>query len=209
MENGGAPAALRLFVAIVLPENIKEEIEKAQKRFRSALAGNSVRWTGRDQFHLTLKFLGNITESRAAALIETLRDVGRHFPAMNLRAERIGFFPDVRRPRVLWAGVHDEKGVLPQFQRAVESAVTGFIAESAAVGRREHVSEEKFVGHITLGRIPRINRGEAEALSGAARAMSAPFFGEWLTEAFELIRSELSSAGSRYTTLAAFRLSGN
>ena len=209
MEERENPAMLRLFVAIVLPENVKEEIEKAQKRFRAALPGNSVRWTRRDQFHLTLKFLGDVAESRAAGLIEMLRDIGRRYPAMKLQAERIGFFPDARRPRVLWAGVNDDAGVLGRFQEAVESAVRDFTGEEAVSERRERVSKEKFIGHVTLGRIPRIDRREAEALAGTARGLSAQFFGGWLAETFELIRSELSSAGARYTTLAAFRLSGN
>lgn len=205
-ENGGA--TLRLFVAIVLPENIKEEIEKARKRFRAASPGNAIRWTRREQFHLTLKFLGNVAESRAAALTEALREVGRRFAAMNLRAERIGFFPNARRPRVLWVGVNDDKGVLAQFQNAVELAVANFSPKNPTPARREHVSDEKFVGHVTLGRIARIGRGEAETLAGIARGLSTQFFGEWLADTFELIRSELSSAGAHHTTLAAVRLSG-
>src|SRR4051812_30141329 len=92
--------ALRLFVAISLPNGVKDEIEKAQKEMRDALPGNFMRWTNREQFHLTLKFLGNVASSRVAELTEILREACGQFSALRLRAERIGFFPDARFPRV-------------------------------------------------------------------------------------------------------------
>lgn len=209
-EDGESGAGvLRLFVAISLPEAVKDEIEKAQKQFRAALPGNSIRWTKHEQFHLTLKFLGNVAEARVAQLIENLQDVGRRFPVMELRAEKIGFFPDARRPRVLWAGVENENDTLGRLQTAVELAVRDVILQNTASARPEHVSKEKYVGHVTLGRIERINRWDAEALSGTARSQSEQFFGNWLAEDFELIRSELSAVGARYTTLARIPFSGN
>jgi 2'-5' RNA ligase len=229
IEDGKAnTGAWRLFVAISLPENVKDEIEKAQRELRSALPGNSVRWTKREQFHLTLKFLGNVMESRAAELIEALRGACLNFTTLRLRAEGIGFFPDLRRPRVAWVGTHDEKNVLPRLQQAVEANMNNFIVERAAQpgsagvspasfensgnsdlppGRRRS-QEGAFVGHITLGRIQQIKQPQAEVLAKAALAISGRFFGEWMADTIELIRSELSSGGSRYTTVATIPLSG-
>ena len=188
----------RLFIAISLPNPVKDEIEKAQRELRDALPGNFVRWTRRGQFHLTLKFLGNMAESRIAELTTALRNACLNFTTLQLRAERIGFFPDLRFPRVVWVGVHDSKGVLALLQNALEAAVKNFTNEP---------SEKKFTGHVTLGRIPRINRREAEALEKAALGISDRFFGKWAADKVELIRSELSSSGSHYTTLANIPLS--
>jgi RNA 2',3'-cyclic 3'-phosphodiesterase len=196
IEVGGA--TWRLFVAISLPEGVKNEIEKAQEEMRRALPGNVVRWTKREQFHLTLKFLGNVAESRVTELAEGLREVCRPFFALRLRAERIGFFPDMRFPRVVWVRVQDEKNNLPELQRAIEIGVRQFTKERA---------EKNFTGHVTLGRIQNIKRPQAEILSKLALGMAGRFFGEWKADRVELIRSELSSGGSRYTTLAAFPLS--
>ncbi len=198
MEGGEqCAAAFRLFVAISLPESVKDEIEKAQKEMRGALSGDLVRWTKREQFHLTLKFLGNVAVSRVAELTDVLREACGHFTVLRLRAEGIGFFPDVRFPRVVWVGVRDEGDILPRLQSAVETAVSSFTKEK---------SGKQFTGHVTLGRIEGIQRTQAEILSKLARDMAERFFGEWMADKVELIRSELSSSGSRYTRLAAFPL---
>jgi 2'-5' RNA ligase len=188
----------RLFVAISPPEIVKDEIEKAQRELREGLPGNVVRWTRREQFHLTLNFLGNVAEARVAELIGALREVCRPFAALRLRAERIGFFPDTRVPRVVWAWVHDDKDILPRLQEAIAARVTSFTDERA---------EKKFTGHVTLGRIQNFRRPQAEVLAKLAFGMAERFFGEWLASHVELIRSELSSGGSRYTTLATFPIS--
>lgn len=200
MEDGEASAGvLRLFVAISLPDSVKDEIEKSQRELREGLPGNFVRWTGREQFHLTLKFLGNVAESRVGELSAGLREACLDFSTLRLRAERIGFFPNLRFPRVVWVGVRDDKDALLRLQNAIEAAVKEFTDERP---------DKKFSGHVTLGRIPRIKRPQAEALGKVAKGMSERFFGEWLAEKIELIRSELLSSGSQYTTLAAVPLSG-
>jgi 2'-5' RNA ligase len=113
MEDGGASAdTLRLFLAISLPDSVKDEIEKAQRQLRVAFPGKLVRWTKREQFHLTLKFLGNVRESRVSGLISALRETCMPLSELQLRAEGIGFFPDARFPRVIWAGVRDRKNLL-------------------------------------------------------------------------------------------------
>jgi len=199
-SNVEAAGALRLFVAISLPDAVKDEIEKAQAQIRGALREDFIRWTKREQFHLTLKFLGNVAESRVAELTQALRAACANFSPMRLRAERIGFFPDMRFPRVVWASVRDEKDVLPGLQAAIETAVRGFT---------EKPEDKKFTGHVTFGRMTqRVQRLQAEILAKLAYGMGDRFFGEWTANQVELIRSELLPGGSRYTTVATIPLSG-
>ncbi|HEY2083636.1 MAG TPA: RNA 2',3'-cyclic phosphodiesterase [Verrucomicrobiae bacterium] len=216
MEDGrSSTSVLRLFVAISPPENVKDQIEKAQQQLRRAASGNIVRWTKRDQFHLTLKFLGNVEATRVKELTQALHGACLGTGPLRLRAEQIGFFPGARVPRVLWVGVNDEQDKLSRLQNSVEMNVKKFTDENAAQPRSAGCaspgvppasSREKFTGHITLGRIQRIRRLESEALSKATAAIANPFFGEWTANHIELIRSELSSTGSRYTTLAEIPL---
>src|SRR5947209_407362 len=149
------PAALRLFVAISLPEDVKDQIEKAQRELRDALPGSFVRWTKREQLHLTLKFLGSVTESRVDELTSALRIACLNFAGLRLRAEGIGFFPDVRFPRVIWVSVRDDRKFLPRLQLAIDTGLARFTNEK---------SEKEFTGHVTLGRIQKIRRPEAEVL---------------------------------------------
>ena len=113
------------------------------------------------------------------------------FGALHLRAERIGFFPDLRYPRVVWVGVRDQAEQLPRLQQVVQVATEGFTAEP---------KEERFTGHVTLARIKGIKRPEAEALGKAAAGMAERVFGQWTAYQIELMRSELLPQGARHST---------
>ena len=187
----------RLFVAVTIPDAIKAKIEEAQAELRRVLPERAVRWTRREQFHLTLKFLGDVDAARVEALGEALRAACRGFGALHLRAERVGFFPDLRYPRVVWVGVQDQAERLPLLQEAVARAT------------REYTTEEKekqFTGHVTLARIKGIKRPEAEALGKAAAGMAERLFGQWTACQVELMRSELLPQGARHSTLASIAL---
>ena len=134
---------------------------------------------------------------RIDALTEAVRGACQGFAALELRAERIGFFPGPRWPRGVWAGIHDQEGQLGQVHRAVTAATQGFTTEPP---------EKEFTGHVTLGRIKDIKRAEVEALARLATGMAERFFGAWTGDKVEIIRSELSPTGARYSSLAAIAL---
>ncbi|MCX6926779.1 MAG: RNA 2',3'-cyclic phosphodiesterase [Verrucomicrobia bacterium] len=188
---------LRLFVALTIPEAVKSKIEATQAELRRALPERSVRWARREQFHLTLRFLGDVEAARVEALGEAIRTACRGFGSLHLRAERVGFFPDLRYPRVLWVGVQDQEEQLPRLQQAVEVATEGFTTEE---------KEKRFTGHVTLARIKGIKRQEAEALGGAAASMADRLFGQWTAYQLELMRSELLPQGARHSTIASIAL---
>lgn len=197
-SGGGASTTLRLFIALPLPDAVKAEIERIQNELRRVLPKTSVRWAKSDQFHLTLRFLGNVEAPRVAELAEALRRACSGFPALQLRAERIGCFPDLRYPRVAWVWVHDEAEQLGVLQGKIESAV-GRFAESK--------SEKKFTGHVTIARINGIKRPQAEALAKLAHALTDRYFGEWTAGEVKLMRSELLQSGAVHSVLAALPLS--
>jgi 2'-5' RNA ligase len=204
IEDGEGTGTWRLFVAVSVPEAVKDEIEMVRKEMR-ALPGEFVRWTKRDQFHLTLKFLGSVAQSRVPELTDVLHEACRPFNAMRLRAEGIGFFPNLRCPRVAWVGVRDGQNVLPQLQARIESSLDPF-SETRSGTVKLRRSDELFVGHVTLSRIRGAKKEIAEVWERVAQRMNGRFFGEWTADKVELIRSELSSNGSRYTTVAEFPL---
>src|SRR5438045_374428 len=161
---------LRLFIAIPLPEKVRIEIEKAQQELRSALPESRIRWTRHEQFHLTLRFLGNVEAARSEGLVEAVRSACDGFFALNLRAESIGCFPNLRRPRVLWSQIQDHEGELIRLQQRLQTVTQGFTAEAP---------EEKFSGHVTLGRVKELVRHESKTLAECVSNMAGKFFGEW------------------------------
>ncbi len=119
----------RLFLAVTVPENVKAKMEEAQTELRRAVPHANVRWARHEQFHLTLRFLGDVEAARVDALGEAVRAACRGFGALHLRAERVGFFPDSRHPRVVWVGVQDDGEQLPRLQQTVENATEDFTTE--------------------------------------------------------------------------------
>ena len=135
--------------------------------------------------------------AQVEALEGTIRTACQGFSALHLRADRVGFFPDLRSARVVWVGVQDRTDQLPRLQQAVEAATQHFTTEH---------KEERFAGHVTLARIKSITRPEAEALGKAAAGMAERNFGQWAAGKVELMRSVLSPQGASYSHLAAVAL---
>jgi 2'-5' RNA ligase len=190
---------LRLFIAIRLPDQIQAALERAQTRLRSSLRQSSVRWTRPEQLHLTLRFLGNVEAHRVEALITAGQSACRDFAQLSLRVEEVGFFPNERFPRVIWAGVRDSGQQLGLLQTAVQTATQEFCSEPP---------DHRFQGHVTLGRIKDLKRAETAALVRAASALASERFGESTATEIELMRSQLSSSGAEHERLAGFLLSG-
>jgi RNA 2',3'-cyclic 3'-phosphodiesterase len=183
----------RLFVAVEVPEPLKDRIEQAQRKLRGIVPKATIRWTPREQFHLTLKFLGDVETQRVESLSEKLRTACQDFKSLPVRATRIGLFPKPSRPRVIWVGVEDPREQLQALHGRIDEAVSGYAVPEPP---------RPFVGHVTLGRIQLIGRAEAVALAAAATAHSDEVFGEWTLREVILFRSELTPQGAVHSVQA-------
>jgi RNA 2',3'-cyclic 3'-phosphodiesterase len=192
----------RLFIAIPIPDAVKANIEQAQAELRVALPlpGKGISWTRPAQFHLTLRFLGDVEDVHVEALTANLFSACKGVAPLRLRATGFGFFPWTQAPRVIWVGLDEAGGRLLLLRKELESAVAGFVPEEDA---------SRFSGHVTLGRVKKISRVEAKQLGARVQAMADQVFGEWSAHKVELIRSVLGSGGAQHTRLAQFELSGS
>lgn len=191
--------SFRLFVALAVPLRVQQAIERAQAALRQAVPGDLFRWTKPEQFHLTLRFLGGIDGGRVPELVSKLGDACRPFSPITLQAAGVGFFPEKRFPRVLWVGLQERTHQLPALFDAIRDATRLFSSEP---------EEDDFHAHITLARVKRIQRREAEQLKEAAIALSDRVFGEWSAREVLLMRSRLSPAGAQHTEVETFMLGG-
>ena len=197
MSASETPEHWRLFIAIQIPDPVKDRIEQAQAALRRACAGAKIRWARRDQFHLTLRFMGYVDAARIPELESVLHATCGRFAPLRLRAQGIGFFPPARPPRVVWVGI-DGGEPLRDIQRATECAAIPFTSEPA---------EKAFTGHITLGRVREIRPPEASALAKIAGEISSTNFGEWTADHFKIVRSRLAPEGASYSTVGQIRFS--
>jgi len=197
MADDTSTASLRLFVAIPIPEPVRDEIIRVERELQPLVPRDVARWTRPDQFHLTLRFLGDVPVDGVEDLKKSIGAVCRNARLLSLRAEGVGFFPNSGSPRVSWVGIDDGAGRLVDLQRQIEAAVRPFTAEPG---------EKNFMGHVTLGRVKNPRPADARNLATRAQSLEKRLFGEWTAHEIEIIRSELSPAGARHTLLAAFRL---
>ena len=111
-------APLRLFVAIPIPEPVRDEIIRVQQELQPLVPRDVARWARSDQFHLTLRFLGDVPADGVEDLKKSVGAVCRNARSLSLRAGGVGFFPNPRSPRVIWVGIDDRDRAAGGFAEA-------------------------------------------------------------------------------------------
>ncbi len=184
---------IRSFLAIELPEPILRKIGEVQGGLKSSRA--DVRWTNPLTIHLTLKFFGNIEESRIDPISESIEKPVRNTSAFSLKVRGVGAFPHLKNPRVIWIGLVDEREALISLQRQIEACLEkiGFPIE-----------DRLFRPHLTLGRM-KSSRGK-EALGERMERVREEEFGSFQVEKVILFKSDLRPTGPIYTPLRELRL---
>jgi RNA 2',3'-cyclic 3'-phosphodiesterase len=185
---------LRLFIALELPAEITDALEKLQKRLRDLDRERAVRWVALDSIHLTLKFLGDTPPDRVPAIEAAVVEAATDHKPFSLSIDGAGCFPNLQKPRIVWAGASGELKALHALRDAVERTVSplGYPTE-----------DRPFSPHLTLGR----SRQEASrsALSELGEKIGSQKIGilaTWKVERVSLMRSELTPSGGVYTRLA-------
>jgi 2'-5' RNA ligase len=175
---------VRLFVALIPPEHILDEIEQA---FAPHAKESGLRWTRRETWHVTLAFYGEV-ENPAGLLPRLERAAGRH-PRRDLAFAGAGAFPKARSARTLWTGVPAD------LQRLADSCL--------AAGRREGIdtgSHLRFHPHLTVARAR-----EPLDLRPLVAALETYEGTPWDAGRIHLVRSHLG-AEVRYETLQSWPL---
>lgn len=183
---------IRTFICIELPDQLKKKIGDLQAQLQPQAAGIS--WVRPQNVHLTLKFLGDIDESRLPEIATALEEIAAHYAPFTLVPEGQGVFPHVKGPRVFWLGIRETTGTLMRLQQAVEDRLQalGFAKEPRA-----------FTPHLTIGRTRPYRKPKELTATFMALSFSA--------EAFEvdhltIMRSELKPTGAVYTPLRVISL---
>lgn len=152
-----------MFIAIEIQEN--KALAELIASYRSALAGEKIRWVNPSGMHLTLAFLGDIDKQQQEEAAKVLRETAHGFEPFTIEFTGAGLFRDLRRPRVLWLGI--------------EAGDTLYRMRSVLCHRLKEerlLDEEKaFRPHLTLGRMKRIeNRERLSDLLSEVRGHKLP-----------------------------------
>ncbi|HEY7162762.1 MAG TPA: RNA 2',3'-cyclic phosphodiesterase, partial [Acidobacteriota bacterium] len=115
---------MRLFVAIKLPEQIEAKLEELQHQLKPF--ARDAKWVNHLGIHLTIKFLGEVKEEKLPEIEKALEECSLEFGRIKIEVSGCGYFPNERRPAVLWVGVNADS--LKPLQESMEEkfAAQGF-----------------------------------------------------------------------------------
>jgi 2'-5' RNA ligase len=175
----------RLFVAIDIPDRIKDDITATYV----ALPG--ARWVDEAHLHCTLRFIGEVPGDVAGRVENALRSVTG--PSFVLAMKAVGFFPPRREPRILWAGFA-ENGELLRLQSRIERSLTSAGIEPD--GRNFHP-------HVTVARLNGTPPPKAARYVTHNSLFSTEQFS---VSAFHLYESFLRKEGAHHEKVASYNL---
>lgn len=177
---------MRLFVAIFPPPEIRDSLAASTNSIR--IEGDA-RWVRPENIHLTLKFLGEVSDETVRGIPTALGKAAAGHAPLELSPSGFGSFPSERRARVIWVGAKGDVDGLRDLAEDIEASLEplGFERESRG-----------FSPHFTLGR--------AKKRPVKMEVESEPDIPAFEVEEILLIKSETKKEGAVYTPLETFRL---
>jgi 2'-5' RNA ligase len=180
---------IRLFIALKIPFNIKEEIVKLRKEFLSGL--EIYKWEPTEKIHLTLKFIGDVKEELQNEIIKRILFIGE-YRRIECGLSNFGFFYRHGRPTILFIKMNVEERVKQIIDRLnQELMVLDILPE-----------KKEFTAHLTLLRL----RGR-EDIDILKKISEIELKHKFTADQIALYKSELMPQGSKYTELLNLKLS--
>ena len=171
--------SIRSFIALSLPKEIDEQLIRIQNELKKHCPEKGVRWATREQLHLTLDFLGDISPKEVEKVKEHLQKACKSISSFELTLNKFGSFG--RPPHILWVGVSGDLKTLARLHKKVLWS-----------------GDKHFRPHITLARLRRTV--DSSELMEFFQTMSLPRLSWQISEVY-LFESELLPQGARYTPL--------
>lgn len=182
---------MRTFIALKLKEETRGALSSLVSCLKKEIG--RVSWVNTDNLHLTLKFLGEVPENRLEEIKRALSLIAVESVPFGYSVESLGCFPNVRNPRVIWAGLHGNLTALNDLQLQIDKSMDWLGFERERRG---------FKPHITLGRVKGVLN--SDFLEEQINDFHGEFFGEEWVESICLIKSDLRPGGAQYTVLKEF-----
>ncbi len=187
--------SIRSFLAIEIPEDIRQKIYEAFARLHRQTLG--VKWIEAAHMHLTLKFLGDVeADLLNQEVLPRLDQISLNFKALSFALRGVGVFPTLQKPRIFWLGIEGDLSELKRLQMNIEKQLKDLPL---------HLEKNEFHPHITLGRIKEI--GDRKIWQKALEEYEKIDFGNFQVSTLTLFKSELTKSGPVYSKLKEFVLS--
>ncbi|HNY97560.1 MAG TPA: RNA 2',3'-cyclic phosphodiesterase [Candidatus Pacearchaeota archaeon] len=179
----------RVFIAINLPSSAKSELAKTQKVVSAIFDEQCpIKWEKPEKLHITVAFLGYLTDQQEKNVGELLYGLSRNCEKMELAVEKIEYGPpNIFPPRLLWARLRENSAL---------RELHGILAEGLGkIGI--NLESKDFIGHITLGRISQwaFKSLDPQCQVDVAQDLELKF----RAESLDLMESKLGRGGSVYS----------
>lgn len=180
---------MRLFTAISLPDEMIWKLERLLNVLRPEAL---IKWSPLDNLHITTKFIGEWPPERLPEMESALQELQPRQP-FSIELRDLGWFPNERSPRVLWAGIHAPPD-LTELAHATEQCL-------ARIG--VPVEDRPFTPHLTLARVK--NPVPLNQLRAKVHELQPAAMGSFDVKEFCLFRSDPGSQSSIYRKLCGFQ----
>ena len=179
---------MRAFFAIDLPEELKNKITAIIKLLQQKNPSKYISWTSPKNLHITLKFLGDVSNTQCEKFLPEIMDVVSQQPKFTLRLEKIDLFPAKRKSRVI-SWLPSPMGRLVALAHQIEQQVVLYDVPAET---------RPFKPHLTLARIKKPIKDELQIIDVPQLAFEL--------EKLTLFRSETTHAGSQYEVVSELPL---
>jgi len=183
---------LRAFIAIELPDSLKQELVNLQNVLKSR-RHDYIKWVEPSNMHLTLKFLGDVPGDKIKDILSAMQESVAGVEPFSLFVKGLGTFPSLKRIQVIWVGLEGELATLMKLQKNIEENldILGFPPE-----------EREFTPHLTLGRLRfQPPDEEKERITGLITGLKFESDANIKVTSLNLMKSVLTPKGPVYTRL--------
>ena len=184
---------VRSFIAVNLNPEIKEYLTSLQVSLN--VPETKIKWAEKDNLHLTMKFLGDISSEQTELLKLILKEItSRYSPFIIKLSSDIGIFPTYQLPRIIWTGIKEGANQLHELYSSIEKMLykEGFPREN-----------KNFSSHITIGRVKYI-KDKDNFIQVIKRIEISNLSQE--VKSIYLMESKLTPNGPIYNIIAKFPL---
>ena len=184
----------RAFIAVEIDSPNKQKLSELITLLKKT--DTDVKWVNENQMHLTLKFLGNIEETKAQEVSLALESIAKDFKEFYISLSKLDVFPNINKPRVVWVAIDEGKDTLKLLADKIESRLEkiGFEKE-----------KREFKAHLTLGRVKSLKN--ISQLTEVIQKTDFQSQDKIKINALILFQSTLTPKGAIYAPLAEIILS--
>lgn len=180
----------RIFIAINLPEIIKKEIGKYQKKFQEIPA----RWTKPENIHITLIFLGYVEENKIEEIKSLIKKIAFNYKNFEVNLEKIIYGPPLKPPRMIWITIK-KNGILFNLQKELKNT----FLKNGILPEKEN---REFSPHITLCRF---NTHDFKKIKNPP-IVNQKINLNFITDSIDLMESKLFKTGAKYSIIEKIKL---